>query len=208
MPTPTIELNRFIRLLALLLIAGVLAACSMVNYPWGKADDYVTGLRCGMAESELQTYSEQYPGLEIRNSDEFEFLVARKGNTQVLLWLETDGLIAYQITWTYPPTNFDSQLKTDLCTGDQYVELNLVGRSELAGAGVWLDGERVGELSRSGSFTWDVTLGAHQLRVEKPGSGSWATELRYDAASVGYDRLPIPEDSFPLGDNPNSAQRK
>lgn len=150
-----------------------------------------------MSVAELRTYSERYPQLQIRDPDEPELLVAWKGNTQILLWLGTGGLTAYQITWTYPLTNFDSRLKTDLCSGARYVELNLVGDSALAGAAVWLDGERVGELTSSGNFTWDVPLGAHQFRVEKPDGGSWSTELRYDESSAGHDRLPISAADFP-----------
>jgi len=180
-----------------MVLGVVLAACSLLNHPWRKADDYVAGLRCNMSEAELRTYSERYPQLEIRDPDEPELLIASKGNTQILLWLGAGGLTAYQVTWTYPLTNFDSRLKTDVCSGARYVELNLVGDSELSGAAVWLDGERVGTLSKTGTFTWDVPLGVHQLRVERMGGGSWSTELRYDESGPGHHRVPVSAAGFP-----------
>ena len=149
-----------------------------------------------MSEAELRAYSESYPRLQIRNPEEPELLIAWKGNTQIELWLGADGLTAYQVTWTYPLTNFDSQLKTDLCSGARYVDLDLVGDPELAGAGVWLDGERVGELSRSGNFSFDVPIGGHELRIESPGGGSWSTKLRYDESSSGHHRVPISAADF------------
>lgn len=194
MPAGAPVTGRFIRLVACLLLGVVFAACSLLNHPWRKAADYVAGLRCNMSEAELRTYSDRYP-LEIRDPDEPELLVAWKGNTQILLWLGLDGLTAYQVTWTYPLTNFDSQLKTDLCSGARYVDLNLVGDSELGGAAVWLDGERVGELSRSGTFSFDVPLGAHELRIERPGGSSWSTELSFDE-SRGHHGVPISASDF------------
>lgn len=149
-----------------------------------------------MSETELRTYSERYPQLQIRNPDKPELLVAWKGNTQILLWLNAGGLTAYQVTWTYPLTHFESGLKTDLCSGVKYVELNVVGDSVLTGAAVWLDGERVGELSGAGTFTLDVPLGIHELRVEEALGGSWRTELRYDESSSGHDRVSIPESAL------------
>jgi hypothetical protein len=122
--------------------------------------------------------------------------VAWKGNTQILLWFGPRGLSAYQVTWTYPLTHFDSRLKTDLCSGIRYVNLMLIGDSELAGAAVWLDDERVGELSEAGNFNRDVPVGVHHLRVEKPDGGSWRTELRYDEANSGHDRLVVPGDTL------------
>lgn len=92
-----------------------LAGCSIFNRPWGKAHDYVDGLRCGMSVGELQGYSERYPRLRISEPDGLEYLVAAKGNTQVLLWFEPTGLVEYQITWVYPLTNFASEPRADLC---------------------------------------------------------------------------------------------
>jgi hypothetical protein len=149
-----------------------------------------------MSEAELRSYSDRYPQLQIRDPDEPELLVAWKGNTQLPLWFVADGLVAYQVAWTYPLTNLESQLKTDLCSGAKYVDLNLVGDSELAGAAVWLNGKRLGEFSRSGTFTWDVPLGVHELRIETASGGSWSTELRYDESSSGHHRIPISAADF------------
>jgi len=108
-------------------------------------------------------------------------------------------LISYQLTWTYPLTNYAAEPKVNLCTGMRYVELQLVGDSVHSGATVWLDGERVGELSSSGTYSQDVPIGIHQLQVKKSGAGSWRAELNYDETSSGYDRVPIPEDAFGHG---------
>ena len=80
------------------------------------ADDYVAGLRCRMSETDVRAHSEGYRQIEIYEPEDAEFLVARKGNTKILLWFGPNGLTAYQITWTYPVTNFASEHKTDLCT--------------------------------------------------------------------------------------------
>ena len=68
--------DRLTRSFALLLVGGVLATCSLLNHPWGKADDYVAGLRCSMSEAELRTYSERYPQLHIQDPNKPEILVA------------------------------------------------------------------------------------------------------------------------------------
>lgn len=158
-----------------------------------------------MSEAELRAYSERYRQLQIRDSDEPELLLAWKGNTQILLWLDAGRLAAYQVTWTYPLTNFDSRLKTDLCSGVRYVDVSLVGDPELSGAAVWLDGQRVGELSSSGNLTWYVPLGAHQLRVEEPDGGAWSIELRYDDSSSGHDSVAISHDALRPGSPSNAG---
>lgn len=146
-----------------------------------------------MSETELRTYSASYKKLTVTKAGKFAQLVARKGNTQILFWIAEGELNSYQLTWTYPLTHYAAALKTNLCTGEKYVELHLVGHSVHSGATVWLDGERVGELSNSGTYNQDVPIGIHLLRVEKGGS-RWRTELRYNRTSSGYDRVPIPED--------------
>lgn len=199
MPASAVGRDRLVRSVAFLVLGVVLAGCSLLNHPWRKADDYVAGLRCNMSEAELRTYSARYPQLAIRVPDEPDLLIASKGNTRILLWFGAGGLTAYQVTWTYPLTNFESQLKTDLCSEAKYVKLSLVGDSELAGAAVWLDGERVGALSRTGTFTCDVPLGVHELRIERAGGGSWNRQLRYDESSSGHHRVPVSTAEFPQG---------
>ena len=49
-----------------LVLAGVVASCSLMSHPWGKADDYVAGLQCRMSEDELRSYTKQYAQLQIR----------------------------------------------------------------------------------------------------------------------------------------------
>lgn len=189
MSNPTVDTGRFLRPSVLVVLGVALAACSLVNQPWRQADDYVAGLQCGMSEVQLRKYSERYPQLEIRNPDQPGLLIGWKENTQILLWLVGDGLTAYQVTWTYPLTHYDSHLKTDLCSGTRYVDLHLVGDSDLSSAVVSLNGERVGELSRSGKLSFDVPLGAHELRIKSPDHGSWSTDLSYDKSSSGHDRI-------------------
>jgi len=102
-------------------------------------------------------------------------------------------LETYQVTWTSGFTKQSFQLKHDLCSGEKYVELHLDASSDLAGASIWLDGERIGEVAKSGGFSRDIPLGVHELRLEKLGVGFWSTKLDYDESSSGYDRVPVPE---------------
>ena len=66
----------------------------------------------------MRAYSEEYRQLQIHEPEDAAFLVALKGNTRILLWFGAGGLTAYQITWTYPVTNFASEPKTALCTAE------------------------------------------------------------------------------------------
>jgi hypothetical protein len=122
--------------------------------------------------------------------------VAQTGDTLIHLELENDRLRSYQVSWTSGFTKQSSKLKTDLCSGEKLVEVYIVNGYRHAGAAVLLDGEKVGELSKQGTFILDVPLGRHSLTIELPDSRSWSTELRYDESSSGYDRLPIPDDAF------------
>jgi hypothetical protein len=111
----------------------------------------------------------------------------------VHLELEGPHLKTYQVSWTSGFTKQSYHLKTDLCSGQKLVQLHIIGDHAHAGAIVLLNGQPVGELSRTGIKVLDVPIGTHTLEVKKAGLSSWSTELRYDDASSGYDRLPIPK---------------
>lgn len=198
MSAAALDQGRLVKLVAWLLLSIVLGACSLLNRPWRKADDFAAGLRCNMSETELKAHSGRFSQLEIRESGAPKRLVARKGNTQVLLWFGESGLAAYQVTWTYPLTNFDAALKTDVCSGQKFVELHVIGNRADAGAVVLLDGQPVGELSSTGTEVLDVPVGTHTLEVKQAGRGIWRANLVYDEDSSGYDRLPIPENGLRL----------
>lgn len=154
-----------------------------------------------MTEDDIAATARQFPSLSIHRPESYpELLVAQKGDTLILLGLREARLETHQVTWISGLTKRSSLLKHNLCSGAKYVELHLVGSSDLAGASVWLDGQFVGQLADFGDLDRDVQLGRHQLRVQKSGIGSWSTELHYDESSSGYDRLPIPEDEFVPGD--------
>lgn len=183
--------------LALLLVASVLLSCLGPPFvgssrPWSGSAAFVGNLRCNMTQKEIVSIAQQFPKLRIHQPDSSpDLFVARRGDTLVFLGLRASLLETYQISWTSGFTKQSSQLKHDLCSGTRYVELHLIASSNIAGASIWLDGKRVGEVSKAGGFSRDIPLGLHELRVEQSGVGSWTTELHYHGSSSGYDRLPI-----------------
>lgn len=145
-----------------------------------------------MKEAEIAVAARQFPRLHLHKPDSYPSrLIAQQGDTQIYLDFRESLLKAYRVSWTSGFTQQDSRVKHNLCSGTKYVELNFLGRKEFAGAIVWLDGKRVTQLDMDGDFCWDVPLGIHQLRIEKPGVGTWTAELRYEETSPGHDRLPI-----------------
>lgn len=190
--------------LALLLVVAAQLSCLGPPFigsfrPWSGSATFVESLRCNMTKAEIEATAQRFPPLEIYSPDSHpDRLTARKGDTLILLGLKELLLKTYQVSWTSGFTKQSFHLKHDLCSGLRYVELHLVGTADLAGASVWLDGELVGQLSAFGNFDRDVQLGSHHLKVQKAGSGSWSTELRYDESSSGYDRVPISQEDLQL----------
>lgn len=165
--------------------------------PWVGAVDFTEGLRCDMTEGEIAEHARSFSRLQLHSTDERdEVLVAQKGDTLIRLELEGPHLKRYQVSWTSGFTKQSHDLKTDLCSGEKLVELHVLGHSAQAGAVVLLDGQRVGELSSTGVDILDVPIGTHTLEVKEAALGSWSTELIYDEASSGYDRLPLPKDAL------------
>lgn len=150
-----------------------------------------------MTEAQIAEQVRRFPPLRLHRPDGKEqLLVAQTGDTLIHLELENDRLRSYQLSWTSGFTRQSYALKTDVCSAQQLVELHVLGDPKDHRARVLLDGEKVGELSKQGTFILDVPLGRHSLTIELPDSRSWSTELRYDESSSGYDRLPIPDDAF------------
>lgn len=171
-----------------LLLTGICSACCAAK-PWRGVDEFVAGLRCGMSEPQLQAYTREFRDVRIKKGERVlgPTLVAQRQNTLIFLWLQSDQLKSYQVTWSYPVTNQAWELKRNLCSGQQFVDLHLVGSSRFAGAEVLLDEEVVGELSSAGTISLDVPLGSHQV-VVKSHLGTWSADLTYDLGSSGYDR--------------------
>lgn len=184
--------------LALLLVASALSlSCLGPPWvgsfrPWSGSVAFKAGLQCGMAEAEIAAIAQRFRRLQIHRPDSSpDRLIAQRGDTLIILGLKAARLETYQVTWTSGFTKQSSQLKHNVCSGVKYVEMHLLASSDLAGATIWLDGERIGEISRTGGFTEDIPIGIRALRVEKAGVGSWSTELRYDKSSSGYDRISV-----------------
>lgn len=162
--------------------------------PWRGTDEFIAGLYCDMPKAKIQAYVTEVRGLQIKSGERLHgpALVAQKSNTLIFLWLQDDRdrLEAYQVSWSYPLTNQARGLKQNLCSGQQFVDLHLVGSSSVAGAKVTLDGEAIGTLSSVGTMSLDVPLGSHRIIV-RSSLGTWSTDLVYNQESPGYDRREI-----------------
>lgn len=164
--------------------------------PWANADDFIGGLHCDMTQEEIAEHARSFSRLQLHHPDERQdLLVGRKGDTLIDLEIDRGRLQTYQVSWTSGFTKQTVELKTDLCSGQELVELHIIGGSEHAGTAVLLDGVRIGELPSHGTASFDVPLGAHTLALHR-GNSIWTAELRYNRSSSGYDRLPIPESAF------------
>lgn len=166
----------------------VLVSC--VSAPWRKADDFVAKLECGMSETDIDKIADHFSKLRIRQPTEAKNkLIAHKGNTSIQLWLDGNGLVSQQITWTYPWTRFSARPKVDLCTGEKTIVVRIIAPASLANADVLLDGERVGVLSAQGTVGLELGLGEYRLTIDKSASSRLTRELSYDTKSPGYDRV-------------------
>ncbi len=160
--------------------------------PWGRSNVFVSGLRCQMVVADVEEHIQQYPKMLLHRPDSYPHkLVAQKGATIVILEMNSNRLQTYQISWTSGFTQKSSHLKYDLCEKRYLVHMWLVSSREYGGAAVLLDGVLVGKLNGWGGFARDIPLGVHELRIERPGLGTWVLELRYDESSLGHDRIPI-----------------
>jgi len=158
--------------------------------PWRRADDFVEGLKCDMSLSEVSDRLAEFRGLQLYGRDDGAGLyVAYKGHTSVKLWFEGDHLKSHQTTWTYFVTNIDSSPRVDLCTGAQTVSVEFHTSGALAGAVIWVDDVRAGELSEREYDAIDIPLGTHELRIEMAGSVIWSKSVHYDESSSGWERV-------------------
>lgn len=175
----------------ILLLMGIGLVCCAAK-PWGRADEFASGLRCGMSGAQLHAYIREFRDLQVKKGERISgpTFVAQKRNTLILLWLRNDRLESYQVTWSYPLTNQAWGLKQSLCSDQQFVDLRLVGSSRLAGAEVLLDEKVVGQMSSVGTISLDVPLGTHQVAVRSY-LGKWSTNVTYDRGISGYDRQEV-----------------
>ena len=99
-------------ILALVLL---LASCG----PWERADEFVSGLRCGMTVEEVRAYARDFEGADVRqeNFKNSAPVVVTHGDTAIELWVENGNLQAAQITWhDGRPTNISKRPRVELCS--------------------------------------------------------------------------------------------
>jgi len=163
--------------------------------PWRRAEEVTARLRCNMTLAEIVDELASYRRVQIHKIDrENGLYIAYKGNTSINLWLEDGRLKTYQTTWTWFVTNIDSSPKIGLCSGTKTVDLRVYAPATLAGAVVWLDGLRAGELTDNDYDEMTVPLGVHELRIEQHGKVVWTTTLRYDESSSGWAWVEVNDD--------------
>lgn len=176
------------------LVAASLLLCNCAilhDRPWHGTDEFVGELRCGMKEADIAAHVAKHRAATFAPTNDPDKFVAQKGNTLISLWLEDGGLRAHKVTWSRPIAKHRSHLKHDLCSGELFVELHLIGSPELKGAVVALDGVPQGRLSRSGTLSLDVPLGDHEVSVERAGDKRLSFDVSYTPTSPGHHQIKV-----------------
>ena len=144
-----------------------------------------------MTRNTIADYTEGFGKAQFSSTDVEGVFAIQRRDTLVRLWLADERLRLYQVTWTAPLTRAFSEPKKNVCSGEQFVEVSLMGPETLAGGTITLDGQMVGRFPTFGKWIVDVPVGTHVLSVEKEGLGSWSQDVTYVSSSPGHDRLII-----------------
>ncbi len=152
---------------------------------------FADGLTCGMTLAELEKRAAVFGDAELFQPERGPERVANIKGTSVYLWLEDEQLVAYRLAWISGFTRQALSLKTFVCSGDKTVQVILVADSELVGARIWVDDIQVEDVSKFGNAIFEVGLGSHKLKVEKPGYKPYTKTVHYHEMSQGNDYLVV-----------------
>ena len=156
----------------------------------GWVDDLLPRLRCGMALSEIRDLTAR----EIKPTRTQPWLGSYWiDGKRSDVWLEFDeGGLVSAISGTIDGlTSVRLSPKKNLCTGELYFRLRIVLLTrELLGAEVYLDDRRLGQLEDI-QTDFELSAGAHELRIQKEGFEPLSKELDLDAEDRGQQRVEL-----------------
>jgi len=172
----------------LLLCISVLSCSANEQRTW--EDSLVAALFCGMTKAELESKAsvqlESETRLRVYGSHSI-----RHNDTTLWLDFNDDALQSYMIAevvpWKLKGVRVSPQM--NLCTRDLSFFLRLDGPIELEEAEVYLDDEKLMNFRRGHPFK--VSIGRHQIRVEKEGCEPIVEVVEFAAHDPGEIWLDI-----------------
>lgn len=171
----------------------VLSCNFITGESWERADEFVAQLRCGLSLQEVVELAEQYRSIKVLEHDEpgwANHLVRRK-NTTISLFVGREGLELVSRSDVTGMQRVRVTPRRNLCTGEATIELSIIAPKSFEGAGVFLDGDKLGAIPPSLLTTIRVPLGEHEVGVQSPGGASAVIRLQLDEQSAGLQRWEI-----------------
>ena len=101
-----------------LILVCLLPACMFFPKRWDKADEFVSGLRCGMSADEIRSYALRFPQcltFEPNSPSRTSELVVQHEDTDIRCFLEGGKLRAVQVTWISRPMKRTVEEERPLC---------------------------------------------------------------------------------------------
>lgn len=190
---------------AVLLANGLGLGC--LGCQWGSLHQFEQELRCGMSVKEVEALSQRFCGKPLDAVGKIEGLEGyafQCRDTSVTLCFGDGGLQAaipaHHVLGIAPKAG----QRLDVCTGERRdrVELVLIAPRELAGAEVWIDGQRTVRVSsgpgyESHTLVWS---GLHSVRVEKPDFPAVETQMSVPFGRARHEvQLSVPTTKPPPG---------
>lgn len=167
----------------------VTSSCSLMSSGW--ADKVSAQLTCGMTYSDIQRVA----GRPVIIREDGGWLgqgYLKKGSNGIDLFVGADDrLLAVRRYRLRGFKSYEHSPRHYLCTGLKTVDLSIRAPEGFEGADIYLDGVKLGEISKWLVTRIEVPLGIHELSLEKAGYVTISKTLIYDLTSTGPYSLPL-----------------
>ena len=167
-----------VRPLACLLFAimALFVTCAKARR-WRSAEEFRSGLRCGMTVEEVNALAQRHGSSSFREVDAPTAGVnhaLNEGSTVFWFAFDQGALRTVQEGMYFGVTGLKTSIRENLCTGEQTadVTLKVSAPDELAGASLAIDGRQALGLSFGPEVQANIgslPSGSHEVRIEKPG---------------------------------------
>jgi len=173
------------------LVAVVVAGCASSGEVWSR--HLVGKLKCGMTIGEVSDLVQPTRSVVPYKHAWLGDLMIEKGRSTVWISMGPRGVDAFRIATDeiLPLKSVRLSPRTNLCTGESTLMLEILTKREFIGASVLLDGKQTAEIDGLMFARLEIPLGEHEIRIEKEGLVPFVRHLSYSGTDRGDQRLDL-----------------
>jgi len=163
---------------------------------WPESEQFRAELRCGRSRTQIEEVARTTgrPDITIDGLGA-QTAIIRRGETQLVLWFDSDALVAYQRRRYLGLTSVTAEPRVNVCSNARDVEVMVEVPLRYVGADLFVDGNGTGRITTSNATkAMFLPFGVHAIEVRKQGLPALTGTVRVGSDS-GIVRLTLPTGS-------------